>query len=100
MAEKMVSLIICAFWLLGTIFFFFLFVLFQPNRSPGYTSVTHGGKSVHTRALYDTALSMSIVSTWNKKSVVELCRMSYLTSGTIPLPNSTLMGHLRGLRVR
>ena len=36
-------------------------------------------------------------STLNKESVVELYGMSYLRSGAIPLPNSTMMGHLRAL---
>lgn len=36
-------------------------------------------------------------SALNKGSVVELCGRSYLGSGAIPLPNSTVMGHLRPL---
>lgn len=52
-----------------------------------------GDKSVHTKALCDIVLLLFIV--FNKGSVVELCGMSYLRSGTIPLPNSTMMDHLR-----
>lgn len=56
-----------------------------------------GSKSVHTKAFCDTALSMSISSSLNKVSVVELYGMSDLRSGPIPLPNSTMMGHSRVL---
>lgn len=52
-----------------------------------------GDKSVHTKALCDMVLLLFII--FNKGSVVELCGMSYLRSDTIPLPNSTMMDHLR-----
>ena len=72
---------------------FFLMALSSQTILQATLLLPQGDKSVHTKALCDVVLLLFIV--FNKGSVVELCGMSYLRSGTIPLPNSTMMDHLR-----
>ena len=73
--------------------FFFLMALSSQTILQATLLLPQGDKSVHTKALCDMVLLLFII--FNKGSVVELCGMSYLRSDTIPLPNSTMMDHLR-----
>lgn len=78
-------------------FFFFFLALSSQTILQATLLLPQGDKSVHTKALCDVVLLLFII--FNKGSVVELCGMSYLRSGTIPLPSNTMMDHLRVLRV-
>lgn len=96
MAGRMVSLIIHAFWFSGTFFFFFWTYSAKP-LSRLYSCCPRGVSLFPQKPSVTGLFQRPSASALNKGSVVELCGRSYLGSGAIPLPNSTVMGHLRPL---
>lgn len=79
--------------------FFFFFLALSRHTTFQAILLLPQGVSLFTKALCDVVLSLSIISTLNKGIVVELCGVTYLRSGAIPLPNNTMRDHVRVLRV-